>query len=75
MMVYQLTGISCSENTSAICEFQFPLMLLAKSATMSRLENTVLYTHSLEGYTYSSFAQGTDIILKAMHVAEHVQLT
>ena len=57
-----------SENASAVCELHSPSML--NVTTIPCLKNTVLLSHSLEGYSLS--IQATDI---EGNVAEPVQLT
>jgi hypothetical protein len=57
-----------SENATSICELHSPSML--NVTTIPCLRNTVLLSHSLEGYSLS--IQGTDI---EGNVAEPVKLT
>jgi hypothetical protein len=57
-----------SENATAVCELRSPSML--NVTTIPCLKNTVLLSHSLEGYSLS--IRGTDI---EGNVAESVQLT
>jgi hypothetical protein len=57
-----------SENATAICELLSPSKL--NVTTIPCLKNTILLSHSLEGYSLS--IQGTDI---EGNVAEPVQLT
>lgn len=58
-----------SENASAICELHSPSMLNVTTVTIPCLKNTVLITHSLDGYSLS--IQGTDI---EGNVAEPLQV-